>query len=246
MRSAHPPARPHGELREVFPDVFFVNGSIDLGPLRISRTMTVVRVEERLVVINSLRLNDEGFAALDALGTVTDIIRLGGLHGCDDPFYKERYGAKTWAIEGQRYFEGLDPTVAETYFEADGTLSAASELPVPGASLYVFSTAAPEAILRLPAGGGTLISADSMHNWHADELFNEPAKAAMEEAGMLRPHRLGGAWLAGLQPEPTEISGILELDFDNVLPGHGQPVLGEAKAKYRPHIEEYVAARAAN
>ena len=59
------------------------------------------------MLINSLRLDEEGLAKLDELGKVTDVIRLGGFHGSDDPFYKERYGATSWAIEGQVYFNGV-------------------------------------------------------------------------------------------------------------------------------------------
>lgn len=243
MPRPHPPAYPHGELREVLPDVFFVNGSIKVGPMRASRTMVVVREDERLVIINSVRMNDDGLATLDGLGTVTDVIRLGGFHGSDDPFYKERYGSTSWAIEGQTYFKGINPEKGEIYFEADRYLGAASELPLRGASLYVFSTKVPEAILRLPVGGGTLVAADAMHNWHADEYFNVAGKLAMKLAGMLKPHRLGGGWLKNLKPNPEEIAGILELGFDNVLPGHGQPVLGGAKDKYRPHIDHYVRSR---
>jgi len=94
--SKFPPAQPHGALREVFPDVFFVTGTAGLpGPLpvRFSRNMTVVRAGERLTLINSVRLSEEGLRALDALGKVTDVLRLAGFHGMDDPFYKDRYGA---------------------------------------------------------------------------------------------------------------------------------------------------------
>ena len=38
--------------------------------------MVVVREGERLVLVNTVRLNDAGLEALDALGTVTDTIRV--------------------------------------------------------------------------------------------------------------------------------------------------------------------------
>jgi len=240
MPVPRPPAYPHGPLREVLPDVFVVTGSIEIGPMQISRLMTVVREGERLVVINSLRLDDDGLADLDRLGTVTDTIRLGGFHGSDDPFYKERYGATTTALSGQVYFKGSNPAEGEVYFEADQYLEADSPLPIAGASLYPFSTRVPEALLRLPAGGGTLVAADAMHNWDDDAFFNDAGRAGMKAAGMLRPLRLGGGWLENLQPDKNEIAGIVDLEFDNVLPGHGQPVIGGAKDKYRPCIDEYV------
>lgn len=233
------PAYPHGELREVLPNVFYVNGSTKMGPLRLGRAMVVVKEGERLVVINSLRMNEDGLAALDRIGKVTDVIRLGGFHGSDDPFYKDRYGATSWAIEGQVYFKGIKPDKGEVYFHADEYLRAGSALPIEGASLYVFSTSVPEAIVRLPVGGGTLVAADAMHNWHSDEYLNLPATLVMKLAGMLKPHRLGGGWLKDLKPDRAEVAGILDLEFDNVLPGHGHPVIGGAKDAYRPHIEDY-------
>jgi hypothetical protein len=52
---------------------------------------------------------------LDALGKVTDVIRIAGFHGMDDPFYKERYGAKVWVVRGQRYVAGFDSKAPQTY-----------------------------------------------------------------------------------------------------------------------------------
>src|SRR5690242_10374266 len=99
-----PAALPHGELRAILPDLYFVTGTLALPgfvPMRFSRNMTVVREGERLIVINSVRLDDAGLAELDKLGKVTDVVRLAGNHGMDDPFYKQRYGAKVWVVRGQ-------------------------------------------------------------------------------------------------------------------------------------------------
>src|SRR5215212_2095891 len=108
--TSFPPALPHGELREIFPDVFFVTGSIAMPgpvPVRFSRNMVVVRQGARLVLVNSMRLTDGGLRALDALGRVTDVLRLAGFHGADDAFYKGHYGAKVSVIAGQRYQRGF-------------------------------------------------------------------------------------------------------------------------------------------
>src|SRR5262245_30354002 len=91
-----PPAWPHGALTEVFPDVFVVTGSmrfpLPLVPVFASRTMTILRDGGSLALVNTVRLDDPGLAALDALGKVEHVIRLAGFHGSDDPFYKDRYG----------------------------------------------------------------------------------------------------------------------------------------------------------
>ncbi len=88
-------------------------------PVRFSRNMTIVQEGERLVLVNSVRLNEEGLARLDALGKVSDVIRLAGFHGMDDPFYADRYGAKVWAVKGQRYVAGFKTRSERTYFAPD-------------------------------------------------------------------------------------------------------------------------------
>ena len=75
-------------------------------------------------MINSVRLDDAGLAALDKLGKVTDVIRIAANHGMDDPFYAERYGAKVSVVKGQRYTAGFETDVPDTYFTPDHELEA--------------------------------------------------------------------------------------------------------------------------
>ncbi len=240
MARPHPPALPHGELEEVFPDVFFVQGSIVLGPMRFSRNMVVLREGERLVLVNTVRLDERGLESLDALGRVTDVIRLAGFHGCDDPFYKERYGCTVHAIKGQTYFAGTDPKKGEVYFTPDRYLERDDPLPVAGASLYIFDCEPSEALLRIPVAGGTLIAGDSMQNWATtDRYFSLIGKLLMRLLGFIKPLQLGAGWIKQIKPDRGQVRGILELDFENVLPAHGTPVRGGAKEKYRPVIEAY-------
>jgi len=230
-----PPAQPHGDLVEVLPDVFVVTGSMGMGLARFSRNMVVIREGAGLVVVNSVRLDEAGLAALDALGRVTHVIRIAGGHGSDDRFYRGRYDAPVWAVRGQTYFAGVNPAKDEIYFTPDGFLDVDSELPVSGASLYVFDTVPPEGILRIDAGGGTLIAGDSLQNWAgADRWFNGFGKLSFRLLGFLKPHQLGPGWLKVCEPSAEQVAGLLDLAFENVLPAHGEPVLGEARAKYRP------------
>ncbi len=240
--SAFPPALPHGELTEVLPDIFFVTGTIRMAPLvSFSRNMTVVREGERLVLIGSVRLDDAGLAALDALGKVTDVIRLAGFHGMDDPFYKDRYGAKVWVLEGMSYRKGFapDPKVPP-YFEADVKIGPDTELPLHDASLYTFSTKPSEALLLLEREGGVVVTGDSLQNWgRTNRYFSLVGKLMMKSMGFIKPHNLGPGWTKGVKPKVEEIRGILELEFEHLLPGHGDPVKGGAKQAYRPVIEAY-------
>lgn len=247
MATSFPPAQAHGDLDEVLPGVFFVSGSMKGGPLRFSRNMTVVREGDRLIVVNSVRLNDAGLAKLETLGEVTDVIRLAGFHGMDDPFYKDRYGAKVWAVEGQTYFRGLDPAKAKAppYFEADAAIRPGSELPLE-ATLHAFGTRPPEGLLVLPREGGVAIVGDALQNWgRTDGYFNVIGKVAMKALGFIKPHNIGPGWAKAARPSAESIRSILDLEFEHLLPAHGAAVIGGAKQAFRPAIERFVDRRMA-
>ncbi|MCA9655399.1 MAG: hypothetical protein KC501_36125 [Myxococcales bacterium] len=236
------PARPHGPLQEVLPGIWFVTGTVRMAPLvTFSRAMTIVREDDRLVLINSVRLDDEGLAALDELGTVTDVIRLAGFHGMDDPFYADRYDAKVWVLPRTRYLRGFAPDKgAEPYFRAHVEVEADTELPLRGASMISLGTKPPEGLLRLDREGGVLIAGDCLQNWaEPDRYFSLVGRVMMRMMGFIRPHNLGPGWLKATKPRPEQVRAILELSFEHVLPSHGTPVIGGAKDAYRPVIEAY-------
>jgi hypothetical protein len=237
----HAPALPHGPIREVLPGVHFVTGTIAMpGPLpvRFSRNMTVLCESERLVLINSVRLDDAGLAALDALGKVTDVVRLAANHGLDDPFYRERYGAKVWALAGQRYTAGFDTNAKDVYLEPDFTMDEATKLPIEGARLYTIRSAPPEGLLVLERHGGTIVSGDCLQNWaSADAYFSFVGKTVMRAMGFIKPHNIGPGWLKQGKPPKEDLRGIAEIAFANVLTAHGGEVIGDARARFRPAIE---------
>jgi hypothetical protein len=233
-----PAATPHGELREILPDFFFVTGSVKMIGLWFSRNMTVIREDGRLVLVNTVRLDDAGLAALDKLGVVTDVIRLAGNHGMDDPFYQDRYKAKVSCLKGQRYMAGDTP-----YFTADVELDADSPLPIKGAKLHVINSKPPEGMLVLPHHGGVVVSGDCLQNWRAyDEYFSFFAKPIMKVMGFMKPHNIGPAWMKKTKPPKEDLRAIVDLPFVNVFPAHGEAVVGDAVALYRPVIERVTAA----
>jgi hypothetical protein len=236
----HPPAYPHGELREVLPGLFFVTGTTAMGPgMRFSRNMTVIREGERLVLVNTVRLDDAGLKALDALGRVTDVIRLAGFHGSDDPFYKERYGAKVWAIRGQRYTAGFDTKAPEVYFEPDVQIDETTRLPLADARIHVFASTPPEGLLVLARDGGVVVSGDCLQHWAStDAYFSFFGGLMMKMMGFIKPHNVGPGWLKQGRPPAGDLRAVLDLPFENVLPAHGAPVLGGAKPAWRPAIEQ--------
>jgi hypothetical protein len=236
----HPPALPHGELAEILPGLYYVTGTIKMPgpPVRFSRGMTVVVRGDKLVIVNSVRLDDAGLAALDKLGKVTDVIRLAANHGVDDPFYAERYGATVWAVKGQRYTAGFNTNRPDTYFTPSREMDATTALPIDGAKLVVFDSNPPEGMLLLADHGGTIISGDCLQNWAtADEYFNWFARMMMRMMGFMKPHNIGPGWVKQCKPPKDQLRGVLDLTFANVLPAHGAPVIGDAVAKYRPALE---------
>lgn len=223
--------------------MFFVTGTMAFPgpvPVLISRNMAVVRDGGSLTLVNSVRLDDAGLAALDALGRVEHVVRLAGFHGSDDPFYKERYGAEVWAVRNQPYATGfsLDPPASARYFAADHEMEAGGDLPVAG-RLYTFpSCRVGEGILVLDREGGVAIPGDVLQNWVSpDDHFNWLGRWVMRPMGFFRAHAVGPGWLKQCKPNPAELLGILDLPFVHVLPAHGSTVLGDAVAKYRPAIE---------
>lgn len=239
----HPPAASHGSLKEVLSDIFLVMGTIKMAPLMAcSRNMVVVREGERLVLVNSLRLDDAGLKELDALGKVTDVVRLAGFHGIDDPFYKERYDAKVWNVAGMTYQKGFEATKGSDnpYFVADEQMTEQTELPLANARIITLPTTPSEGLLRLDRDGGVLISGDSLQNWdHADEYFSFAAKFVMKMMGFIKPHNLGPGWVKATRPTAQDIERVSALQFDTLLPAHGRPVIGGADAAYRPAFEAF-------
>ncbi|PKM45249.1 MAG: hypothetical protein CVV05_07750 [Gammaproteobacteria bacterium HGW-Gammaproteobacteria-1] len=224
-----PPALSHGALKEVFPDVFFVSGSMETVlqgmDWKFSRNMTVVRDGARLIIVNSVRLSDEGMAELDKLGKVTDVVRLGSLHGRDDPYYVDRYGAEYWMMPGMTHETGL---------RATQTLTAEGPLPISDASVFEFrTTKIPEGILRLDRSRGILIACDALQNWLTpDEYFSESSKELMQKMGFFTPANLGPVWVQAAEPAAEDFAHLKEMPFKHALCGHGDPLTDTAYEDY--------------
>lgn len=224
-----PAAMPHGKIEEVFPNVFFVTGTMRgefFGSTwQFSRNMTIVREGDLLTIVNSVRLDEEGLADLDALGKVVNVVRIGDMHGLDDPFYVDRYRAKFWALSAMAIQDGL---------KVDHVLAVDGEMPFHGCSLFEFETTKrPEAILRLDREGGIMIACDSLQNWvKPDEFFLDETVATMQEMNFFVPANLGPAWLHESQPEAADFVRLKEVSFKHALCGHGTPLRDVAHEGY--------------
>jgi hypothetical protein len=241
----HLPALAHGELSEVLENIWFVQGAVKmpmLVPMKASRSMTVLRNpgNNELTIVNSMRLDERGLARLEKLGKVAHVIRLAGFHGRDDGFYRDKYGARVYAIRGQIYTRKLGkPNPEDAYMEPDSWLDEKSSLPAPNTRLKLLKTAnPPEAMLLLNRDGGVLIAGDALQNTpQPDEYVNLPARFMMKKMGFFKPCNVGPGWLQFAKPQASEVRSILDLGFEHVLPAHGQAVIGGAKEKFRPSLE---------
>jgi len=239
-------AMAHGHFEKLFEDIWFVKGAVKMPmllPMKVSRSMTVLRnpSNNELTLINSMRLTDAGLNELDNIGKVANVIRIAGFHGRDDAFYRERYGAKIYAIRGQTYVRKFDndTKTEDGYMQADVWLEKGSVLPIGPATLKIFETAKPtEAIIVIEREGGILVTGDSLQNTpEPDQYVNFPARLMMKKMGFFKEYNVGPGWLGFAEPEEAEVRSILDLEFDHVLPAHGDPVITGAKEKYRPALE---------
>lgn len=220
-----PSLLPHGDIQEILPEVFFVKGQMEFptpeAVVLLARAMTIVRQGSDLTLVNTVRLSDEGLTALEKLGNVTNIVRIGASHGRDDAFYSDRYDLPVWAVQGTNHQRPI---------KAELPLTEQGEGPIKEASMVLFQTTSePEAVICLHRNGGVLITCDSFQNMVGpDEYIDGPSAKMLEERGFFRRCNIGPAWRARLQPKKSDFERILELDFQHLLPSHGEPLLNEA------------------
>ena len=233
MSDPFPPAFRHGPIEPLTERSHLVRGGIRLkGVLRISRNMAIVRNGDALTLVNPIRLDGDGEQALKALGTVKHIVRLGAMHGMDDPYYVERFGAEFWCQRGGLVYP--EPTNAHA-------LGAAGELPFPDAELFCFEgVQQPEAAILLREGRGVLLTCDALQHYGDFGHHNLLARLAMPFLGFRRSTVVGPVWLKAMTPAGASLRGeferLLELDFDMLLAAHGTWLSSGAKAGVRDAV----------
>lgn len=224
--STYSPAWPHTHLQEIFPTIFFVMGmnktqykGIDLQH---SRNMVIVRDGNTLSLINTVRLDDNGLAALDSLGKVENIIRIGAFHGRDDGFYLDRYQAKLWALKGMEQADGRG---------TDIELSPNGQMPFPDCSLFLFETSKyPEGILHIAKEGGILITCDSIKNWLSPDQFFSPETAKLYQAqSFFGSATISQVWKEATEVKAADLERLKLLSFRHLISAHGEPLLNNAR-----------------
>ncbi len=235
MSDSFVPATEHGEFDQAFDDIFVVQGSMHFSGHRmvITRNMTVVRQGDELTIINSVRLNDEGLAALEGLGTVKHLVKLSDFHGIDDPFYKDRYDPTVWALAGAKHKRDLT---------SDREYDEESEFPIKNASVFVFkNTRTPEAALVLPRDGGILITADCVQNIVDKTGCKGVDSFFTKENGFLRPAGIGIGWRRGVAkdggpPLVPDYQRLMQREFAHLISGHGPVLRDTTKTDLRATI----------
>jgi hypothetical protein len=217
---------PHGPIEELFPDVFLVTGSFRLGPgVVIPRNMLVLRDGGALTIVNSVRLSEAGERALEALGEVRHVVKLGHFHTLDDPYYRSRFSPTYWAPKPS-------PDGAKTELLVDGAKG-----PTARASAFVFTGGklGEAALVVEQPQGNLLITCDSVQNWTDTRGCSLLGGLVSRAMGFLVPAKLGPIWVkkmtdghpAALRPD---FDRLLARDFQHLIAGHGSLLRNDAKA----------------
>lgn len=217
----HPDALPHDLPLAIGDNLFVVHGCVRMNAIvRFSRNMVVVRDGDDLTLIDPVRMDDAGLAALEDLGTVKHVLRLGPMHGIDDPFYVDRYQAEFWAFADGTTYTTPTPTHA---------LSEGGDLPFPGAELFAFKhMTQTEGAILITEGPGTLVTCDGIqsyatppHRPHTNVVTN----LLMPLIGFPKETLIGPVWMKALVTDRegmhNEFKRLLELDFDRLIAAHG-------------------------
>lgn len=229
----HALAEPHDPIEQLFDDVYWVHGSVRMGPgMRINRNMVIVRAGEALTVVNPVRLDAAGERELAKLGKLEHAIRLGYYHAMDDIYYKDTFGVSFWAQPGS-------DRVAEP--APDQLIEEGKAPPIPDAEFFVFRDCVkPECALLLKRPG-LLIACDAVQHHVAKTNCSIPAKLALSAMGFMRPMNIGPPWRKGMTPPGgslrSDFERMLALEFDSAVGAHGQVCKSGARDGLRATFE---------
>lgn len=228
----YPPAYPHDQIQKLYPGVFLLHGSIKMGPgMSMNRNMVILQSGPEIILINPVRMNEEGLAALDLLGKVSKIIRLGDFHGLDDKFYLNRYKCEFWAQQGQETYKSPSPTKI---------INSSTTGPITNSDFFIFESAIfPEAALLIKEHR-LLITTDSVQ-YHSDwSYFSWLTKIAFKLLGFKIGLNIGPPWLKRVTPNgktlKKDFESLLTLDFEAIIAAHGAPIKNGAKELLKTEI----------
>ena len=187
--------------------------------------MVIVRNDDDLTIVSSVRLSPEGEAELEKLGTVRHIVKIGIFHGIDDAYYIDRFGAIYWALPGGTRPEDPQP---------DKELNPDS-LPIPDAMLFEFrETKEREGALLINRAGGILITCDAVQHWTTTKGCSPIARLAAHLIGFRRrPAQIGPPWRKRMTPDggtlKSDFERLAQLNFAHLIAAHGEPLIDTAR-----------------
>ena len=226
----------HSDVKEIFPNIFFVTGvnktSYEGVELQHSRNMVIIRdATNKLSLINTVRLDDNGLATIDSLGKVENIIRIGAFHGRDDAFYLDRYHAKLWALKGMKH---------DNNRFTDIELVLGGPMPFPNCSLFIFETSSyPEGVLHIAQENGIIITCDSIKNWvEPDQFFSLETAKLYEEQGLFGTATISNVWKQACNVQASDFLRLNSLEFRHLLSAHGEPLLNNAHEQVAKTIKQ--------
>jgi hypothetical protein len=228
-----PPALPHDSITKVADGVYAVRTGFQMGPgMRISRTMTILEGEDGLVLLNAVRLSEEGEAELAKLGVVKHLIKLSDSHGIDEPYVVKRYQPEVWALPEAKLKGGIS---AARKLSTNGPVANGRVLAFPGISGWA------EVAYLTPHGGGTLVTCDALQH-HVDLQHTSFFMRVMTPLMGFK----GGLIVASMWRKYQKVRGeqvrrafaeITERSFANLVTGHGPPIAGDADRLARAAVE---------
>jgi len=227
------PAYAHNAIEELFENVFWVHGSIQMAPgMTMNRNMIILKQDGELTLINPVRLNSQEEAKLCALGDITKVLRLGDFHGLDDQYYIDHFQAEFWCQKGQSIYKAPIP---DTIIEEE------TSSPIENSEFFIFSTAKfPEAALLLK-NHKLLITTDSIQNLTNWSYTTFLTKVVLRLMGFKKELLIGKPWIKRVTPKGESMQGdferLLNLDFDHLIAAHGTLLRDNAK----PALQQVVA-----
>jgi glyoxylase-like metal-dependent hydrolase (beta-lactamase superfamily II) len=154
-----------------------------------------------VVLVNPVRLAGE---ELDRLGDVVAILLTGASHLRCAPHYRDLTGAAIWA-----------PSGAELEVDPDETFSDGNELPGDLKAIAIAGPKGDEHAFHAKRGAGVLFVGDALVN--------------LEQSGGL--HVLAEPHNPAVAKTRASCRKLLDLPFELVLFGHGEPLREDAKAR---------------
>jgi hypothetical protein len=139
------------------------------------------------------------------------------MHGSDDSYYMDRYGAELWTS---------GPSSAYPEPNAHVTVDETTTLPFPNAEIFRMNgSKEPEAMLLLKRGAGLLITCDAIQNYGDYRFNNWFARRVMPLIGFAKTTVIGPMWVKMMTPDgmslESEFRRLLGLEFDQLLSAHG-------------------------